>query len=188
MAPATLAAHNAHFCESDAQPVSLFLLHFSSPKVSGASSMPCGPPSGCSSSRILIASRAKTNRNRIVCISNSTSATTWGTAYLSRRLANIGDPRLHVHETASRSMSSPAIAQSRAITSGQTVFGYERVYPLCPQFGEVAFCSLIWMSFTTCFTFGTAEATLSASARLACELTSPVSVTTPFLTSYLTLL
>src|ERR1017187_3168709 len=92
----------------------------------------------CLKGGILIASRAKTNRNRIVCISNSTSATTWGTAYLSRRLANIGDPRLHVHETASRSMSSPAIAQSRAITSGRTVFGYERVYPLCPQFGEVA--------------------------------------------------
>ena len=30
----------------------------------------------------------------------------------------------------------------------------------------MAFCSLIWTSFTTCFTFGTAEATLSASARL----------------------
>jgi hypothetical protein len=58
----------------------------------------------------------------------------------------------------------------------------------CSQFDEVAFCSLICTSFTTCFTFGTAEAILSASARLDCELTSPVSVTTPFLTSYLTLL
>jgi hypothetical protein len=80
------------------------------------------------------------------------------------------------------------LARETRVLAADTVFGYERVYSLCPQFGEVAFCSLIWMSFTTCFTFGTAEATLSARARLDCELTSPVSVTTPFLTSYLTLL
>ena len=57
-----------------------------------------------------------------------------------------------------------------------------------PQFDELAFWFLICRSFTTCFTFGTAEAICSACARLDCELTSPVSVTTPFLTSYLTLL
>src|ERR1019366_923768 len=72
--------------------------------------------------------------------------------------------------------------------SGSAQFGSGSVQTHYPQFDEVAFCSLICTSFTTCFTFGTAEAILSASARLDCELTSPVSVTTPFLTSYLTLL
>jgi hypothetical protein len=55
------------------------------------------------------------------------------------------------------------------------------------HFDELAFWFLICRSFTTCCTFGTEEAIFSASARLDCELTSPVSVTTPFLTSYLTL-
>jgi BON domain len=42
-------------------------------------------------------------------------------------------------------------------------------------------------SFTTCFTLGTLAATFSAWSRLACEFTSPVSVTTPLFTSYFTL-
>jgi hypothetical protein len=57
-----------------------------------------------------------------------------------------------------------------------------------PHFDEVAFGFLISNSFTTCCTFGTEEATFSASACWLLELTSPVSVTTPFLTSNFTLL
>src|ERR1700730_958688 len=56
------------------------------------------------------------------------------------------------------------------------------------QCDEVAFWALTCNSFTTCCTFGTADATFSTCARLALELTSPVNVTTPFFTSYLTLL
>ena len=55
-----------------------------------------------------------------------------------------------------------------------------------PYFDDVAFGFLISNSFTTCFTFGTEEATFSARARWVFELTSPVSVTTPFLTSNFT--
>ncbi len=54
------------------------------------------------------------------------------------------------------------------------------------QFDEVAFWFVICNSFTTCFTLGTDKAICSARERANCALTSPVRVTTPFLTSYWT--
>src|ERR1039457_1994747 len=81
------------------------------------------------------------------------------------------------------SLVYPGHDDSTSAQLGSGLFPAQR-----PQFDELAFWFLICRSFTTCFTFGTAEAICSACARLDCELTSPVSVTTPFLTSYLTLL
>src|ERR1039457_6356958 len=52
---------------------------------------------------------------------------------------------------------------------------------------ELSFWFLTCRSFTTCFTLGTLVATCSARLRLFCELTSPVSVTTPLFTAYFTL-
>src|ERR1035437_1050604 len=56
------------------------------------------------------------------------------------------------------------------------------------QFDELAFWLLDCNSFTTCLTLGTEEAICSACARTELDLTSPVRVTTPFLTSYFTFL
>src|ERR1022692_3675928 len=56
------------------------------------------------------------------------------------------------------------------------------------QFEELAFWLLDCNSFTTCLTLGTEEAICSACACTECELTSPVRVTTPFLTLYFTFL
>src|ERR1019366_2491204 len=60
--------------------------------------------------------------------------------------------------------------------------------PWHSQFDELAFWLLDCNSFTTCLTLGTEEAICSACARTELDSTSPVRVTTPFLTSYFTFL
>src|SRR5882762_1886556 len=54
------------------------------------------------------------------------------------------------------------------------------------QLVELAFWFFTSSSLTTCFTLGTEATSFSTCSRLVCEGTSPVRVTTPFFTSYLT--